>query len=254
MKLSLMLGMSVVAMSLFVAAPVQAQAANEMKVTEEDTAKDFRLMMGGMGRFGMDMQLQTFRSELVGSIPLGAAFGWGGDHGDLYGVGADVQFNLLSEESFNLWLGLGGSWMPEQDFVDYRFSTPSMSGLTLAMLTDLSAYDVRLMLIPEWQITENFAVGLRAGVGVTHFEWESTAQIGFSKVGELYSFKEDHHDLTLQGILGLQMSWMLTDNVGIYAYCDGRFGEDMEFTFFGCETGKISSTSLEGGIGISMAF
>ncbi len=248
MKRSLMLGMSIMAMALFVAAPVRAQAADEMKVTEEDTAKDFRLMLGGMGRFGMDVQ----------PIPLLGYLGWGGEHQDLFGVGADVQFNLLSEESFNLWLGLGGSWMPEQDFVDYHFDyTVDTDSLGISALMDLAAYDARLMLIPEWQITEDFAVGLRAGVGVTHYAWDATAQLGISDKGiPVFNWeaKESGHDLAFQGILGLQMNWMLTDNVGIYAYCDGRLGEDIKFTYFDYEMGKISSTSVEGGLGISVSF
>ncbi len=172
--------------------------------------------------------------------------------------GADLQFNLLSEEKFNLWMSIGGSAAPEQDFTEFYVShgSPSTGKLSLTCDFDFAAYDLRLMLIPEWQLTDSLALGLRLGVGGSYYHWEVDERLAaFSSSGSgSISAKWHDHDLTLQGIVGLQATWMLSENIGVFAFCDARVGDKMELELEGEKVGELSSTSVDAGLGITFAF
>lgn len=167
------------------------QLANQPIVTATDTyvgpqgersdeAGLFRVSAGGFGRFGMDMKYAAGREHL-----------------ELYGAGVDFQYNLLPEERFNLWVGVGYSYAPEQDACkyteQYNYSSNGATwSETYAGKFELKAHDFRLMLIPEWQICENFALGLRMGVSLGFYD---------GKLMETYTYADDWglipKDLTL---------------------------------------------------------
>lgn len=219
-----------------------------MSAEDEGLASRFRISGGAVGRFGLEGRAAAF-----GDFP-GAK-----EHAHLYGMGLDVQFNLLPAEKFNLWLGLGGRYMPEQELMDYSQTwSDSFSTMTYKGKVDIEAYDLRVMLIPEWAITPSVALGVRAGIGFTHYRGKltetSTVNVPSIAVSTSSSSAVSFSDTQFQGILGLQATWMLTDHIGIYAYGDGIIGGDADFTVNGEKAGSLDSTAFEAGLGVTITF
>ena len=128
-----------------------------------DWASRLRVSANGFGRFGTK-----------GSID-----GVGCDHGELWGMGLNVQFNLLPKERFNLWLGVGTSYVPEQELctLDRTESAYGATGSTHEKL-EVESYDFRVMLIPEYKVCDALApkaFGRAAnGARVREFAYECT--------------------------------------------------------------------------------
>ena len=96
--------------------------------------------------------------------------GLGSDNGDLWGAGLDVQFNLIPAERFNLWVGLGGTYIPEQDFADFAYSEgDAYYSYSEDYKARIRSYGMRVMAVPEWKVCDAFALGLRLGVSLEHF-------------------------------------------------------------------------------------
>ena len=226
------------------------QPANQPIVTATDTyvgpqgersdeAGLFRVSAGGFGRFGMDMKYAAGREHL-----------------ELYGAGVDFQYNLLPEERFNLWVGVGYSYAPEQDACkyteQYNYSSNGTTwSETYAGKFELKAHDFRLMLIPEWQICEDFALGLRMGVSLGFYDGKLTETYtyaddwGSDSEGPC-SYKQD--DTVVQGLIGVQATWFFSESVGAYVYCDARFGDDVDLKIDGEKFGKFETSGVEVGV------
>lgn len=98
-------------------------------------------MAGGYGNFGSKMKLTDPATN---------------ERGDLYGTRLDLQLNLYTQDSFNLWVGIGGSWTPEQEFGTYAdsYNEPGIYTETLSGKMKLREYALRAMLVPEWKFAK----------------------------------------------------------------------------------------------------
>lgn len=222
-----------------------AEAAPTLESGGTDWASRLRVSANGFGRFGTK-----------GSID-----GVGRDRGELWGMGLDVQFNLLPKERFNLWFGLGVDWLPEQDLADCAYTerggVPGYDyTYTMTDKIRFSSYGARVMLIPEWKVCEAFALGLRLGLGLDHVrgevdeEWRYSDALGTD--GGVDRYKSSDNLLT--GIVGLQATWNVTDHFGFFAYAEGRFGGDLDLEAAGAKIGSVDGTSFEAGIGLHWVF
>jgi hypothetical protein len=207
---------------------------------ERDTDSPLvRLSVNGAGRFGQKVKWSQGDDKLA-----------------LYSAGADIQFNLLpmNEAPFNLWLGFGYSYTPEQEALDYREYYPGTDWReTYYGTIDLKGHDFRLMLIPEWQICDSFAAGLRLGAALTKYDAEIKDHYIYSdeygpdiRDFDVYTWD----DSAVQGIVGLQLTWLPIPHLGIQAYCEARIGEEMEVTIAGEKFATFDSTAVEAGIAI----
>lgn len=193
-----------------------------------------RLSAGGFGRFGTETKIDLIE--------------WS-DRGELWGAGLDAQFQLVSDKDLTVWLGVGTSYVPEQEIATLGLSA---GGVSAAGKMELKAYDFRVMLIPEVQICEELAMGLRLGLGVSRAEGTGTltaSYAGFSAGGS-----QETSETLVHGIIGVQATWALTDNLGLFAYVDGRFGNDLELEVEGVEICNVKATSCEVGLGLQWTF
>lgn len=219
---------------------------------EDDVSSRFRIAGGAVGRFGVEGRLQAL-------VDVGGKKA----HTELYGIGLDVQYKLLEKDGFNLWLGLGGRYLPEQDVAkgwDCILDVPSVMKIDFARKVEMKAYDLRVMLIPEWELTSSFALGARVGLGCTHYRGKETFRFDYemtdnqtnpptTTTGSI-SLAASFSETELQGILGLQATWMVSDRIGLYAYGDGIFGGDVEIT----EDCTVDGFAVEAGIGLTISF
>ncbi len=215
---------------------------------------NWRVTINGFGRFGQRIKM------------IDNEDGVSGKRNDLFGFGGDLQYRLLEKEDFNLWLSVGGSYAPEQDLAtyhsyeieegDYGEAIASNMGVKV----DVETAEARLMLIPEWQLTESLALGLRAGIGVMRASWKLSAwETTSSEYEDTYGAVGYNGDeYTFVGLLGVQATWMFTENFGVMAYCDGRLGEDVDIKGDfdeGLETiGELKGCGVEFGIGLTAQF
>ena len=213
-----------------------AEAAPALE-SGSDWASRLRVSANGFGRFGTEGKID----------------GLGSERGELWGMGLDVQFNLLPKERFNLWLGVGTSYIPEQELctLDVSESFSGATGTSHSKL-EVESYDFRVMLIPEYKVCEQVALGLRLGVGFGHTKvsetWSDTLSYGGQSWGA--SGKEDDSDTVFQGIVGVQATWNITKNLGLFAYADGHFGKDVDLEDYG----SVDGTAFEAGLGLSWVF
>lgn len=218
-----------------------AEAAPTLESGGTDWASRLRVSANGFGRFGTK-----------GSID-----GVGRDRGELWGMGLDVQFNLLPKERFNLWLGVGTSYVPEQELctLDRTESAYGATGSTHEKL-EVESYDFRVMLIPEYKVCDALALGLRLGVGVGHTKVKESWTQTLSYAGDTFGAggTNENSDTSLIGIVGLQATWNVTDHFGLFAYADGHFGADTDIEAAGAKIGSVDGTSFEAGIGLHWVF
>lgn len=226
---------------------VAADVGDVPKTAEDDVSSRFRIAGGAVGRFGLEGRLQALADD-----------GGKKAHTELYGIGLDVQYKLLEKDGFNLWLGLGGRYLPEQDVMDSRLTAvdPDLK-IDYARKIEMKAYDLRLMLIPEWELTSSFALGARVGLGCTHYRGKVKHRIDVEinddpnpPITVSESLAVSFSETELQGILGLQATWMLSDRIGLYAYGDGIIGGDVEIT----EDCTVDGFAVEAGIGLTISF
>ena len=223
------------------AAVAAAAEAPALEAGGTDWASRLRVSAGGFGRFGAEAKLK----------------GLGSDNGDLWGAGLDVQFNLIPAERFNLWVGLGGTYIPEQDFADFAYSEgDAYYSYTEAYKMRIRSYGMRLMAVPEWKVCDAFALGLRLGVSLEHYKGEVNSNWRYSDsygTASGYDTFSDSDNL-VQGIVGLQATWNITDHFGLFAYVDGRFGGDVDLKVEGEKIGAFDGTSCEAGLGLHWVF
>jgi hypothetical protein len=194
------------------------------------------------------------------------------DRVELYGADMDLYYRIMEIDSFNLWVGMGGSFAPYQDAGKNSFyikdSNDPYTTIELGGKSDLEVGygEFRMMLVPEYNITDNWTVGARLGVA---FDWLrgrgkistwSNTTISIPGIPSTTipvkpsSESENYSDFNVQAILGLQTTYFFTDNLGLYASIDYRIGSEAEFSKGG---EKVASLDMDGwytGVGIAIQF
>lgn len=243
--LMLLLTAGLLTAGLFAAEPL-VTATDSMKVvgTEKDdtAAARWRIALSGVGRFGADISMMD--------TPLNKS-------GELYGAGFEVMFNLLPEEDFNLWVGLGTTYMPKQEFASCLASESNANyTLTFDEKVKIKAYDLRFMVMTEWNLTESLALGLRLGVGICHYSGDDAETLslsdayGSASMRNTYSYSET----LFRAILGVQAHWAITEQLGALAYCQAYLGNKADLKIDGEKVGEFDDVSAEIGIGLTYSF
>ena len=200
-------------------------------------------MAGGYGNFGSKMKLTDPATN---------------ERGDLYGTRLDLQLNLYTQDSFNLWVGIGSSWTPEQEFGTYSdsYNEPGIYTETLSGKMKLREYALRAMLVPEWEVCEAFALGLRLGVEIQYAKAKFSESLTFTDVGgtDTLGWGFENSDTLVRGIVGIQATWMFTEHLGLTAYGKGQFGQDMDLEINGNKFGTLEGTAFEAGISLTFRF
>ena len=204
----------------------------------------WRITFAGVGRFGSERSLID--------TPLNY------EH-ERYGATMDALFNLLPRASFNLWFGLGATYMPEQEIANYAFSNHgAMDSFTVEERLLGAAFDMRLMLLPEWRLTPTVALGLRLGVGLCHYSGRiATAATGGDTMGDATLLGAPNHayaQCCFRTLLGAQVLWTLSDHFSALIYCQAYLGDRAEVQLKGTSIGEVNELSAEVGIGLTYAF
>ena len=172
-------------------------------------SSSWRLSVGGFGRGSMTMR----PAEMPGG------------RFEMYGTDADAQFNAYERENFNLWTGVGFGCAPNQKVYKKRESRSIGAGLTsdLSEKNELQYGELRLMAVPEWKATDGLALGLRLGAA---FDWTRCKNHWEAGIPGIWmdSGADTYTQFLVQGIVGLQGTYMFTDNFGLYAAVDWRGG------------------------------
>lgn len=234
------------ASALYAVQPTVADGDNRLtwfNPTSEDWASRIRLSTGGFGEFGSELKFLE-GGEKECSL--------------LYGSRLDLQLNLLSKRDFNLWVGLGISYTPEQKYDDASYTESSVGySYNEQEKMEFESYGLRLFTIPEWQVTQQLALGLRLGVEVLHAQATFTGSsletwTGLAPVSD--SWKDRYSDTLVRGIAGLQATWMFTDHFGLTAYGEGHFGNKMSFKDDGEKWASFDTTAFEAGLALTWQF
>ena len=222
--------------------------AEEAELAEETEAtQSWRLTVGGFGRGNV-------RTKLKGATS---------DHEQLWGADMDLQYNVWQNEDVNIWFGIGGTFCPKQDaysrdgrssrtqhdvsddgYVTYDFNYSSHDSRSV----DLGYGEFRLMAVPEWKVTEHLALGARVGVAFdwmrakckrrSSWAWNSRFTTDIPGIvqeedtdsdGGVDRDSDSVTEFAAQAILGLQATYLFTDNIGLYAACDWRLGDKTTF-------------------------
>lgn len=162
----------------------------------------WRLGAGGFGR---------------GRIRMGMD-GFGAERTSVYGAEVDLQYGLVKYGPYDLWLGLGGSYCPQQG------DALGLGADAERGRMELGYGEVRLLAVPQRRVTEELALGLRFGVA---FNWLDTMSAAGGRAGD---FSDSDMKFATQGILGVQATWLFTDRLGLYSNFDWRLGGETEFS------------------------
>lgn len=134
---------------------------------------------------------------------------------------------------------------------------------------DLAYGEFRLLLVPEWKVTERLSLGSRLGVAFdwvnahasSRRDWRWKLDVCVQHPRGMEPTVERDGDsgstrgsdaqtaFAAQAIMGLQATYMFTDHFGAYANVDYRCGGDVDFRF--------ASLDLDGwyaGVGVTVAF
>ena len=265
-KTMTMLAASVSAMAAF------AQAADQELVEEKEDNLSWRVTVGGMGRGNL-------RAKMNG----GKA-----DFSQVYGVDLDLQYNVWANEDFAVWAGVGGTFVPNQKLYSRRHSSSkrdrdvSEDGFTTFTMDynessrskmDMSYGEFRMMLVPEWTVTEQLSLGARLGVAFdwmrikakydSSWAWNSSFVMNIPGVGQETDTDADAGrsdgsdtmtEFAAQGIVGLQATYMFTDNLGAFAGCDWRVGEKTDVKKGGRNYGTVDMSGWYAVVGIVVRF
>ena len=249
-----------------------AQETAPELVEKTDSPANWRLTIGGFGRGNV-------RTKLKGATA---------DHDQLWGADMDVQYNVWENDNINVWVGVGGTFCPNQDaygsrgsgnsnthtvsddgFVTYDFNYNSRDRRSV----ELGYGELRMMAVPEWKVTERFSIGARVGVALdwmrakcrrsSSWAWDSRFDINIPGLGATTDTDGDSGsssdsdsvtEFAAQAIVGIQATYMFTDWIGLYANCDWRMGGD---TTFKTDYGDRFSVDMSGwyaGAGVVVQF
>lgn len=198
-----------------------------------------------------------------------------GEKGSLFGADIDLYFNIWRIPQFNWWVGIGGGWAPEREFFSDSSSITYKNVNTLGTDLDVNhardlktGYgELRLMTVPEWNLTDWISVGLRLGVAFDfvsvkgrNFEGRTTRMgplataFGEIPIPDDYRvIRNDSYDtdkMSVAGIIGLQATAMPWENFGLYGSVDARLGGDVDI---GADE-KVEMNSLQWNVGIVYQF
>ena len=187
-------------MSIMCFSLLLANQNNEKMAPQRDSTGCWRFSSGGFGRG--NIRTDSFYST--------------SDRAQVYGADMDVQYKILGNQKANLWVGLGGAFSPNQEIYSKRDSQLFYN----RQMVDLGYGEFRLLLVPEFKITEQFFLGLRVGYA---FDWLRVK----CRKDSLWGYQSDVEtevEFAAQGILGVQAMYMVTENLGFYAAFDWRLG------------------------------
>jgi hypothetical protein len=237
----------------FAAGLIGLVQANELQ--EENGGQNWRITAGGFARGSMKAKIGNLSDRVV-----------------LYGGDIDLYYRAVEANGFTLWAGIGGTFTPYQDAGKVSFYEKDASDpYTTIELGGKGEFDVgygefRMMLVPEYEVKEGWSIGGRLGVA---FDW-LRARGSFSTwsktaiaipgiptttipVGPT-SDSENYSDFNAQAILGLQTTYLFTDNFGFYASLDYRIGDEAEFKENGEKVGKLDMDGWYAGAGVVVQF
>lgn len=253
-----------------------AAAADEKPaelVEREDAGGNWRIEIGGFGRGRAKAKVD----------------GMGSKRFETYGADLDLQYRVWNNEDFNVWAGIGGTFCPRQKasggfggrssqsehqvsddgYTTYDFNYTSEE----RGKAEVGYGEFRMMLVPEWNVWDRLFLGARLGVafdwinarysGRSAWVWNSAFSYNIPGMPPATStdsdsgrssYSETHTQFAAQAILGLQATYMFTDNLGLYANFDWRMGDDAEF---GAGNGRELKVDMDGwywGAGVVFAF
>ena len=236
----------------FAAGLIGLVEANELQ--EENDSQNWRITAGGFARGSMKAK--------IGNLS---------DRVELYGADLDLYYRAVEANGFSLWAGIGGTFTPYQDAGKVSFYEKMGDEFTSIELGGNGSFDVgygefRMMLVPEYEVAEGWTVGARLGVA---FDWlrargnmstwskttiaipgipTTTIPVGPSNDSRNYS------DFAVQAILGLQTTYLFTDNIGMYASIDYRIGNEATFKKHGEKVGELDMDGWYASVGIVVQF
>lgn len=205
------------------------------ELTTERVSSAWRLTVGGFGRGSMHMtpnEMQRGRFEL-------------------YGADADLLVNVVETEDFDVWAGVGFGWAPNQKV--YNKTDTSFAPAYNKEKNELQYGELRLMLEPEWKATEALSFGLRLGAA---FDWVRCRNHWEGGIPGIIVIdgSDTYNKLMVQGIVGVQTIYMLTDHLGLYANIDWRGGGKHMLKRYGENYGKLSLDGWYAGAGAVVQF
>ena len=225
---------------IIAAVAVSAVCAAFASEEGQGASNNWRLSVGGYARGSMKL-----KSEGFGSI-----------RSEAYGADLDARYRAFQAGDFSLWAGVGGSFTPYQQLATASYCDRATDGRTTSEVNgsakaNVSAGEFRLMLVPEYALTERWSVAARVGVAFDWVRlqysaryWGSMASGGQTLVsyGPVKESGKDT-DFVTQAILGLETTYMLTDNLGLYANIDYRCGGNATFKD---EGDKVAELNMDG--------
>ena len=240
-------------MAAFAAGLIGLVEANELQ--EENGSQNWRITAGGFARGSMKAK--------IGNLS---------DRVELYGADLDLYYRAVEADGFSLWAGIGGTFTPYQDAGKVSFYEKDVSDpYTTIELGGKGECDVgygefRMMLVPEYEVAEGWSFGARLGVA---FDWlrargslstwsrttinipgipSTSIPVGPSNDSEKFS------DFVAQGVVGLQATYLFTDNLGFYSAIDYRVGDEAEFKKNGEKYGSLNMNGWYASAGLVLQF
>lgn len=219
----------------------------------QDSTRNWRLTVGGLARGSMKAQAGDLGSKRC----------------EAYGAELDFQYRAFQAGDFSLWTGLGGTYVPKQKMGSWAFAEIDNSDPTITFedygtgKMEAAVGEFRLLLVPEYALTERWTVGARMGVA---FDWvRATFKLsewgfmndrlsGISFPYGPYSETDRVTDFVAQAILGLETTYMLTDSFGLYANIDYRCGGNATFEADGDRLGELNMDGWCAGVGAVIVF
>ena len=227
--------------------------ANELQ--EENGSQNWRITAGGFARGSMKAKISNLSDRV-----------------ELYGADLDLYYRAVEADGFSLWAGIGGTFTPYQDAGKVSFYEKDVSDpYTTIELGGKGECDVgygefRMMLVPEYEVAEGWSIGARLGVA---FDWlrargslstwsrttinipgipSTSIPVGPSNDSEKFS------DFVAQGVVGLQTTYLFTDNLGFYSAIDYRVGDEAECKKSGEKYGSFDMNGWYASAGLVFQF
>jgi hypothetical protein len=237
----------------FAAGLIGLVEANELQ--EENGSQNWRITAGGFARGSMKAK--------IGNMS---------DRAELYGADLDLFHRVFEKGNFSFWAGIGGAFTPYQDVGEISFKAVDANDpyttIELGGKGDLEVGygEFRMLLVPEYNVTENWTIGARIGVA---FDWlrargslstwsrttintpgipSTSIPVGPSNDNEKFS------DFVAQGVVGLQTTYLFTDNLGFYSAIDYRVGGEAEFKKNGEKYGSFDMNGWYASAGLVLQF
>lgn len=193
------------------------QPKDEEPYAERGDSGRWRLMIGGAYVSGVEASNSDGKADDA-----------------MIGFSIDAMENLVESDYWNFWWGLGFSYMPSRDLGSTRSSSTTSYGTVYTDSTDYEAsmFEFRVMLNPEWRVTEYWTLGALAALAIDRVEFEAKEHA--SAVNPVYPFLNQSRsasvsedEVYLSGIFGVQTTYRITEHFGIYANATYRTSHDL---------------------------